>query len=197
MRALNGNITLWAANIGSLRTHWELLTEVPGDVLCLSETHITETMLKGGVGRVTAAGLKAFLSPSSCERSAGVGNIVKGSVQLQPLWRDTEGRACIAAVSKHGATLVLAVVYGVVNEPGQTEELLQTVASQLACFSDLPQVLVGDFNHGAGELPTTLLLSSIGWRLGHSASHPTCFVPNGEPSCIDYFMLSPVCSALV
>eukprot|EP00971_Amphidinium_carterae_P234046 4644474-Amphidinium_carterae.2 len=78
-----------------------------------------------------------------------------------------------------------------------TEELLQKVVAQLAQHSDLPQVLVGGFNHAVGELPSTLLLSSVGWKLGRSADHATCFVPNGKPSCIDYFLLSSMAVAVV
>eukprot|EP00971_Amphidinium_carterae_P255598 5074264-Amphidinium_carterae.1 len=66
--------------------------------------------------------MKSFYSAAQ-PRVGGVGILT--SLNMQPLWRDSSGRAAIAAITRGASTLVVLVFYGMVNDPDSTNAMLE------------------------------------------------------------------------
>eukprot|EP00971_Amphidinium_carterae_P296774 5895480-Amphidinium_carterae.3 len=84
---MHGNTRLWCANVNSLRTHWEVVSEPAADILCVVETHLEEHMLKSHVGKAKALGLKSFYSAAQ-PRVGGVGIVTSLTTSSAPRLRN-------------------------------------------------------------------------------------------------------------
>eukprot|EP00971_Amphidinium_carterae_P183182 3635293-Amphidinium_carterae.1 len=81
------------------------------------------------------------------------------------------------------------LLYGQVNDANATELLVQQAMEQIHQYTSTPQLLTGDLNHPVETLDTLQVLLHQGWRMAAKPDEPTCY--KGEPSCIDYALMSP------
>eukprot|EP00971_Amphidinium_carterae_P061584 1219277-Amphidinium_carterae.2 len=155
------------------------------DVCALAETHITPAHVKSIRRQLLERRYVAAFSPAIAERSGGVALIVRRPGKLQAVWADETGRALLCKL-RYGVTEILvAVVYGFVNDIDSTLRLLNRVLQATAAHDSDAFMLMGDWNSQEGDLPPLTALQSRGVRRMHSPLDHTCMVPGAAGTSID------------
>ena len=155
-----------SANITSLQGVWDLITELPFDVLAMQEMHITD--LPYWQRRASQADMQLVVPPAAPGSERLVGFLVrKGTLCTIPLVVPlANNRVHLAAWHfDEGPPVLIANIYGHVTPTGQQqEELGQTLAAFLEhCEAGgaLLAVLTGDMNMTRQENPASLLAGPV------------------------------------
>ena len=115
----------------------------------------------------------------------GVAILHRHRLRYQNLWTDSQGRGMVGQLHYNGAELLLATMYGHVNDTDLSSDLFQHIHDQLIerGVTSKPCIFTGDFNTTVDTFPEWPWMQERGWS--NLSLTPTCFVTGAEPSTID------------
>ena len=206
-----GKVTRWiSANTTSLRKHWKELIDMEAPILSLTETLYREedaywmTPALRSKGYRLYPGVDSPVVGSLNMRKAGVAFLVHDSIAVTTLaptmaMREPYKQARLQYVALSHVTGKIktraVVFYGRAGKPEENVAEVASILDDLSKDRDTPTVFSGDLNISDDHVFWDEVRAQAIWSdphcvLGSDAPQFTCWPTQGQPSRIDFFVLS-------